>query len=194
MGEELIWATSWQNQQNGMCAQWRLRSAWASAQSDQSLRCPHEESWDPYLPIECTAKTLIRLGGCPGWSESSLGAESFCWFCHEAAHMRKLCVLARVRTHDSWIWHAVDCPCRLSNVVHVLVLFVNKFSFSICKLSGVQRATIAHLSPNVCLCWGFTAQSITRSCRASRLIVVLFLGRLRPSKRLTNTKRGRPRQ
>ena len=28
---------------NGMCTQRRLRSAWASAQSDQSLRCPHEE-------------------------------------------------------------------------------------------------------------------------------------------------------
>ena len=28
-----------------------------------------------------TAKTLIRLGGCPGWSQSSLGAHSFCWFC-----------------------------------------------------------------------------------------------------------------
>ena len=27
-----------------VCAQRRLRSAWASAQSDQSLRCPHEES------------------------------------------------------------------------------------------------------------------------------------------------------
>ena len=26
----------------------------------------------------------------------------------------------------------------------------------------------------VCLCWGFTAQSTTRSCRASQLIVVLF--------------------
>ena len=26
-----------------LCAQRRLRSAWASAQSDQSLRCPHEE-------------------------------------------------------------------------------------------------------------------------------------------------------
>ena len=24
---------------------------------------------------------LIRLSGCPGWSESSLGAQSFCWFC-----------------------------------------------------------------------------------------------------------------
>ena len=34
-----------------------------------------------------TAKTLIRLGGCPGWSESSLGAQSFCWFCHVAAHI-----------------------------------------------------------------------------------------------------------
>ena len=39
------WAASWQNQQNGMCASRRLRSAWASAQSDQSLRCPHEEVW-----------------------------------------------------------------------------------------------------------------------------------------------------
>ena len=24
---------------------------------------------------------------CPVWSESSLGAQSFCWFCHEAAHL-----------------------------------------------------------------------------------------------------------
>ena len=40
----IIWAASWQNQQNDLCAQQRLRSAWASAQSDQSLRCPHEES------------------------------------------------------------------------------------------------------------------------------------------------------
>ena len=30
------WAASWQNQQSGMCAQRRLRSAWASSQSDQS--------------------------------------------------------------------------------------------------------------------------------------------------------------
>ena len=30
-----------------VCTQQRLRSAWASAQSDQSLRCPHEESLGP---------------------------------------------------------------------------------------------------------------------------------------------------
>ena len=34
-----FWAASWQNQQNGMCAQRRLRSAWAYAQSDQSSLC-----------------------------------------------------------------------------------------------------------------------------------------------------------
>ena len=30
-----------------LCVQRRLRSAWASAQFDQSLRCPHEESLGP---------------------------------------------------------------------------------------------------------------------------------------------------
>ena len=59
-----------------VCAQRRLRSAWASAQSDQSLRCPHEEALDPKLSIKRTVKTLISLGGCPGWSESSLGAHA----------------------------------------------------------------------------------------------------------------------
>ena len=39
-----------------------------------------------------TAKTLIRLGRCPGWSKPSLGAESLCWFCHVAAQiMIKAC-------------------------------------------------------------------------------------------------------
>ena len=38
----------------------------ASEQSDQSLRCPHEETLGPERPNECIAKTLIRLGGCPG--------------------------------------------------------------------------------------------------------------------------------
>ena len=41
------WAAAWQNQQNDMCAQRRLRSAWASTQSDQSLHYPHEESLGP---------------------------------------------------------------------------------------------------------------------------------------------------
>ena len=38
-GMIVIWARAWQNQQNDLCAQQRLGSTWASAQSDQSLHC-----------------------------------------------------------------------------------------------------------------------------------------------------------
>ena len=62
---------------NDLCTQGRLRSAWASTQSDQHLHCPYEETLGPYLPIERTVKTLIRLGGCPCWSEFLLDAQSF---------------------------------------------------------------------------------------------------------------------
>ena len=33
------------------------------SESDQSFRCPHEESLDPYQPIERASKTMITLGG-----------------------------------------------------------------------------------------------------------------------------------
>ena len=34
-----------------------------------------------------TAKTLIRLCGCPGWSESSLGAPAILLVCHVLTHI-----------------------------------------------------------------------------------------------------------
>ena len=65
------------NQQNDIdiCAQRRLRSAWASAESDQSLRCALKGRLRTQGFFMQTEKTLIRLGGHPGWSESSLGAQ-----------------------------------------------------------------------------------------------------------------------
>ena len=41
----------------------------------------------PWLSLERTAKTMIRLSGCPGWSVFA-GRMSFCWFCHAQAHMK----------------------------------------------------------------------------------------------------------
>ena len=52
-----VWAASWQNQQNSMCALRRLRSAWSSTQSDQSIQYERIEETSPQLPIERTAKT-----------------------------------------------------------------------------------------------------------------------------------------
>ena len=65
----------------------RFRSAWASAQCDQSLRCALNGYLRTQVFLLRTAKTLIILGGCPGWSESSLGARSLRLFCHVAAHL-----------------------------------------------------------------------------------------------------------
>ena len=43
----MIWAAVWKKQLNVMCAQRRLRSAWASAQSGQSLLCAQWVARDP---------------------------------------------------------------------------------------------------------------------------------------------------
>ena len=80
-----IWAVTWQNQQCGCVP---------SEDSDQPGYPPSlirvfavrmKKAWILSYPLS-TQRRLIRLGGCPGWSESSLGAHSFCWFCHVTAH------------------------------------------------------------------------------------------------------------
>ena len=78
---------TWQNQQNGCVS---------SEDSDQPGHPPSlirvfavcmKKPWVLSYPLS-TQRRLIRLGGCPGWSESSLGAHSFCWFCHVMAHIK----------------------------------------------------------------------------------------------------------
>ena len=77
---------TWQNQQNG-CG--------SSEDSDQpghlpsliSLRCPHEETLSPQLPIERTAKT-DQTGRMPRLILVFAGCTLIlCWFCHVVAHL-----------------------------------------------------------------------------------------------------------
>ena len=59
-----------------------IRLGWRHLRS-LATHCAHSEDWSdwaedtlsPLLPTVRTAKTLIRLGRFPGWSESSLGAQ-----------------------------------------------------------------------------------------------------------------------
>ena len=80
----LSWATIWQNQQNE-CAPSEDSGQPGQPSSLISLRCALIEWLRNQGFFMRTAKTLIRLDGCPGWSESSLAAHSFCWSCHVAA-------------------------------------------------------------------------------------------------------------
>ena len=52
----------------------RMKKSWALSYPLSA----QQRLWSDWADAERTAKTLIRLGGCPGWSESSLGAHSFC--------------------------------------------------------------------------------------------------------------------
>ena len=72
------WAATWQNQQSE-CAH--------SEDSDQPGHPPSlirlfavrmMKPWVLGYPLSAQWR-LIRLGGCPGWSESLLQAHSFCW-------------------------------------------------------------------------------------------------------------------
>ena len=87
-----------------MCAQGRLKLACACAQTDQSLRCSHEETLHRVAKTH-PVKILIRLRECASWSESSLGA-----------HVRRY-VFRRFRSSVS------DIPLRkhaYSNILKIL--------------------------------------------------------------------------
>ena len=108
-----------------VCAKRTLRSAWASAQSDQRPRCPQEESLGPKLPIKRAAKTLIRLGGCPSYPPSLISLRwahmSFCWFCHDAAHLFQVEVIAP-GSFDPWF-------IQPRSPLHVFIptVYINKY-------------------------------------------------------------------
>ena len=59
----------------GICPVW----------SESSL-CTLWVAKDPSF-LNADSDVSIRLGGCPGCSESSRDAHSFCWFCHKAAYI-----------------------------------------------------------------------------------------------------------
>ena len=81
------WAATWQNQQNE-CAPSEdsdqpghppslIRVFAVSLKKAQVLSCPLSTQW----------RLWSELG--PGWSESSLGAQSLCWFCYVTAHWER---------------------------------------------------------------------------------------------------------
>ena len=59
----IIWVAMWEIVPSDMCAQRRLRSACAFAQSDQSLRCPHEEICILSYPM-CVQRRFSRCSDC----------------------------------------------------------------------------------------------------------------------------------
>ena len=91
----VIWASVQQNQQNDLCVQWRLRSAWVSALSDQSLHCTHE-AWVLGYPL--SAQRSLWSDWADAQADPSLRwmHRSFCWFYREVAHLLFMILLFQV--------------------------------------------------------------------------------------------------
>ena len=73
---------SWQNQQNDLCAQRRLTSAWPSTKSDQSHRSK-DSQWP--TAFSCGQRKLYS-----DWADARADLRwahmGFCWFCRAAAN------------------------------------------------------------------------------------------------------------
>ena len=107
-----IWAASWQNQQNGMCAQRRLRSAWASAQSDQFSLCAQWVAKDPSF-LHADSEDSHQTGRMPRliWVFAGrrvillvLSWGGWCEFpiLHQVLQKRSSCTPKEIIMHSKW--------------------------------------------------------------------------------------------
>ena len=132
-----------------LCAQRRLRSdwasAWASAQSDQSLHCVLSGLLRIWAFFMRTAKFLSRLAGCPDWSESSLGPHSFCWFCHVAApkeflvNLESSCIGNQTKFLTINRFFILDSPRYMSPVKRICVFEHSVMTNFNCACPAIQR-------------------------------------------------------
>ena len=128
----------------------------------------NKKDWVLRYPLSAQWR-LIRLGGCPGWSESLLGAKSFCWFCHEAAQISvaqvwlegglilSYCYTIRGTTKLTK-WGVTSRETQIGLHSHTV--------WSKSSLSTWSTGFLATHGVLFCLCWCLTSQStIFQSCR-----------------------------
>ena len=65
-----------------------IRPVWSA-----SSLCTQWVAKDPSF-LHVDSEDSDQTGGCPGWSEFSLGAQSLSWFCRVVAHLVSLCNIA----------------------------------------------------------------------------------------------------
>ena len=101
-----------------------IRPVWA----ESSLS---EDPLGPWLPIERTAKALIRLGGCQGWSwsESSLGA-------HVTCHIVGFVMHRLIRLS---VWNAVMLDGKKFKLQISFIVYATILSNVTPRLNGTQN-------------------------------------------------------
>ena len=81
-----IWATTWQNQRSECEPREDSDQPWHLPSLTRVSAVCMKKAWVLSYPLSGQWR-LWSDGRCPGWSESSLGTQSLCWFCPAAAHI-----------------------------------------------------------------------------------------------------------
>ena len=103
----------------------------------------HPAVWSVFpvcLATKKKAKPLIRLGRCPGWSESLLGHRAFCWFCRSPAHISS-------KWGKTSITMLVECPILVEvKIYSSMYSITGTHQILGVKVTGdqVQHADIGH--------------------------------------------------
>ena len=122
-----IWAASWQNQQNGMCAKRRLRSAWRHLPSLIKVFTIRMKK-SCVLSYPLSAQRRLWSDWADAQADLSLRWAHWphCWFCHEVTHFVHvsckgvICLFENMTKHDilldhitgrkTWLSKATSCP------------------------------------------------------------------------------------
>ena len=105
----VLWATSWQNEQSGMCTQRRLGSAWAEPGHPPSLirvfAVRMKKAWVLSYPLSAQQRLWSDWADAQADLSLHWAHMPLCWFCHEAAFIiRGLLFLVSCMTY-SWSLH-----------------------------------------------------------------------------------------
>ena len=118
---------------------WGPKLSWCRQHSDQTGQMPRLcAQWvaEDQTFLMQTAKTLIRLGRCPGWSESSLGHMAICWFCYKAIIKKPIYAVYKKQ------WCRSACASRPSDQ-HLYCSLPRQYNTCSCYMSHIMTKPFA---------------------------------------------------
>ena len=86
--------------------------------------------------IHADSEDSDQTGGCPGWSESSLGAQPFCWFCHVATELFITLLLNKLFRRTKY--HQIINLFHQSVLFFIITIYYYYHLFKIVIFSNVQ--------------------------------------------------------
>ena len=143
-----------------------IRPVWSESSLCKSV------AKDPTF-LHADSKDSDQTGWMPRWSESSLGAQSFCWFCHEGAHLLVWPFLGFFISVLSKNWTHLTI-CSWNEPAHEIMAFfvLRKLILQMCMRSHPEELDVWFLvGPFVtfhtsCV---WTVKALARLCRCAGL-------------------------